>query len=70
MMARETYRFVPRPTGVEHQHPYLVFDGQDRLHFYLTVFAKEVTAQLSAGTARSYLYAILPFFSFLDTDPW
>ena len=70
MMARGTYRFVPRPAGVEHQHPYLVFDGQDRLHFYLTVLAKEATAQLSAGTVRTYLYAILPFFSFLDTDPW
>ena len=70
MMARETYRFVPRPANTEHQHPYLVFDGQDRLHFHLTVFAKEVTTQLSTGTARSYLYAILPFFSFLDTDPW
>ncbi len=70
MMARGTYRFVPRPAGVEHQHPYLVFDGQGRLHFHLTVLAKEATAQLSAGTVRTYLYAILPFFSFLNTDPW
>ncbi len=70
MMARGTYQFVPRPASAEHQHPYLVFDGQDRLHFHLTVFAKEATAQLSTGTARTYLYAILPFFSFLDTDPW
>ena len=70
MMARGTYRFVPRPAGVGHQHPYLVFDGQDRLHFHLTVLAKEATAQLSTGTARTYLYALLPFFDFLDTDPW
>ena len=70
MMARGIYQFVPRPAGTEHQHPYLVFDGQDRLHFHLTVFAKEATAQLSESTVRTYLYAILPFFSFLDTDSW
>lgn len=69
-MARGTYRFVSRPANAEHQHPYLVFDGKDRLHFHLTVFAKEATTQLSTGTARTYLYAILPFFSFLETDPW
>jgi hypothetical protein len=70
MMARGTYRFVPRPAGTQHQHPYLVFDRQGRLHFHLTVFAKEAAAQLSEGTVRTYLYAILPFFYFLDTDPW
>lgn len=59
MMVRGTYHFVPRPAGIEHQHPYLVFDGQDRLHFHLTVFAKEATSQLSEGTARTYLYAVL-----------
>ena len=70
MMVRGTYRFVSRPTDIEHQHPYLVFDGQDHLHFHLTVFAKEATAQLSAGTVRTYLYAMLPFFNFLDIDTW
>src|SRR2546430_970128 len=70
MMARGAYRFVPRPVDTGHQHPYLVFDGQDRLHFHLTVFAKEATAQLSESTLRTYLYAVLPFFTFLDTDPW
>ncbi len=70
MMARGTYRFVPRPVGIEHQHPYLVFDGHDRLHFYLTIFAKEAAAQVSTGTVRTYLYAVLPFFNFLDTDTW
>jgi integrase len=69
-MARRTYRFVARPVATPHQHPHLVFDGKDRLHFHLTVFAKEAVAQLSEGTVRTYLYAILPFFTFLDTDPW
>lgn len=70
MMARGASHFVSRPAGTEHQHPYLVFDGQDRLHFHLTVFAKEATAQLNGSTARTYLYAVLPFFQFLDTDHW
>lgn len=69
-MVRTTYHFVPRPSNVPHQHPYLVFDGQDRLHFHLTIFAKEADAQLSTSTARVYLYALLPFFTFLDTDIW
>ncbi len=69
-MARETYHFVSRPEDVEHQHPYLVFDRQDRLHFHLTVFAKEAAVQLSQGSARTYLYAVLPFFNFLETDLW
>lgn len=69
-MVKGTYHFVPRPVDTQHQHPYLVFDEQDRLHFHLTVFAKEAVSQLSEGTARTYLYAVLPFFTFLDTDLW
>lgn len=69
-MDKGSYHFVPRPPNVAHQHPYLVFDHQNRLHFHLTVFGKEAVAQQSESTARTYLYAILPFFTFLDTDIW
>ncbi len=69
-MAGEAYRFVSRPPSTLHQHPYLVFDNQDRLHFHLTIFGKEAVSQQSESTARTYLYAVLPFFSFLDTDTW
>lgn len=69
-MAGGSYRFVPRPSGTSHQHPYLVFDHQDRLHFHLTIFGKEAVSQQSDSTARTYLYAVLPFFSFLETDTW
>ena len=69
-MAGRNYHFVPRPSGTSHQHPYLVFDHQDRLHFHLTIFGKEAVSQQSNSTARVYLYAVLPFFSFLDTDIW
>lgn len=70
MMARGNYHFVPRPPSISHQHPYLVFDDQDRLHFHLTIFGKEAVAQQSNSTARVYLYAVLPFFTFLETDSW
>lgn len=69
-MVRGVYHFVARPADVAHQHPYLVFDCQDRLHMPLTAFGKEVVTQQSAGTARSYLYALMPFFTFLETDIW
>lgn len=69
-MAGGSYHFVPRPSGTSHQHPYLVFDHQDRLHFHLTIFGKEAVSQHSDSTARTYLYAVLPFFSFLETDIW
>src|SRR6266699_3129714 len=69
-MADEGYRFVARPAGAHHGHPVLVFDSAGRLHLTLTIFAKEATKRLSANSVAVYLYAILPFFSFLaSTQP-
>jgi len=65
-----SYWFAPRPKTVEHQHPFLVFDGHDRLHFPLTTFAKEACARVSPKTVQTYLYSLQPFFSWLDTDLW
>lgn len=65
-----SYWFTTRPKEAEHRHPYLVFDGNDRLHFPLTLFGKEASHRLSPKTAQTYLHAIIPFFSWLDTDPW
>ena len=65
-----SYWFTPRPKGVEHQHPFLVFDGSDRLHLPLTIFGKETTDRLSPKTVQTYLHSILPFFAWLDTDVW
>ncbi len=64
------YWFATRPTNVEHHHPYLVFDCQDRLHLPLTVYGKEANQRLSPKSAQTYLYAILPFFTYLDRDVW
>ncbi len=65
-----SYWFAPRPKTVEHQHPFLVFDGHDRLHLPLTTFAKEACARVSPKTVQTYLYSLQPFFSWLDTDLW
>jgi hypothetical protein len=43
----------------------LVFDGAGRLHLPLTIFAKEARKRLSPNSVTVYLYAMLPFFSFL-----
>ena len=65
-----SYWFAPRPKGVEHQHPFLVFDGNDRLHFPLTLFGKEASHRLSPKTVQTYLHALLQYFAWLDADPW
>src|SRR5258708_8274278 len=65
-----SYWFTSRPDGLEHGHPFLVFDCQDRLHLPLTVFGKEANARLSPKTAQTYLYSILPWFTCLETDVW
>ena len=57
-----SYWFAPRPKGVEHQHPFLVFDSNDRLHLPLTIFGKEASDRLSPKTVQTYLQL---FFHFL-----
>ena len=64
------YWFATRSKQVEHQHPYLVFDCQDRLHLPLTVYGKEASQRLSPKTVQTYLHAILPWFTWLETDAW
>lgn len=65
-----SYWFTPRPKNVEHQHPYLVFDTQDRLHFPLTRFAKEACIRLDPKTIQTYLYPLCSYFTWLDTNVW
>ena len=66
-MLQRAHKFVRRPADVGHCHPVRVFDPADRLHFPLTTFAREATRRLSASSVNVYLYALLPFFTFLDT---
>jgi integrase len=65
-MGAGRYRFVPRPITVEHAHPFLVFDGENRLHMPLTIFASRAAKWTAKGTVRNYLYHLLPFFTYLD----
>jgi hypothetical protein len=64
---QRAYRFVPRPAGVGHGHPVIVFDSAGRLHLPLTTFAREGTKRLSPSSVKVYLYALLPFFAFLNS---
>jgi integrase len=65
-----SYWFAPRPENTDHQHLYLVFDTRDRLHLPLTVYGKEASYRLSPKTVQTYLYALMPFFTWLETDEW
>jgi len=65
-----SFWFVARPNTVEHQHPYLVFDRQDQLHLPLTRFAKEACLRLAPKTVPVYLYALCPYFTWLDANTW
>lgn len=69
-MSRGKFWSASRPPGSAHGHPVLVFDPQDQLHLPLTVFAKALAGQLSAGRGRTYLAALLPFFTYLALDEW
>lgn len=64
-----SYSLCARPDA-SHGHPYLVFDCQGELHLPLIVFAKEARTRLAPSSLKKYLTNILPFFSWLDTDPW
>ena len=64
------YWLAHRSQTVEHQHPFLVFDCHDHLHMPLTTFAKEAYTRVGPKTVQAYLYSIMPFFSWLDTDVW
>src|ERR1051326_518722 len=66
-MVRSAYTFVARPADAGHDHPVLIFDGADQPHLPLTTFAREATRRLAASSVRVYLYALLPFFTFLDS---
>jgi integrase len=66
-MVGSAHSFVARPADAGHGHAVLVFDGAGRLHLPLTSFGKEAARRLSAKSVTVYLYALLPFFTFLDS---
>ncbi|CAE6733159.1 Phage_integrase domain-containing protein [Nitrospira defluvii] len=62
-----TYRLFSRPGSSHGGRRVLVFDGSNRLHLPLTHYCEEASSRLSRGTCRAYIYALMPFFSWLDT---
>jgi hypothetical protein len=65
-----SYWFVLRPKTVEHKHPVLVINAHDHLHLPLTTFAKEASTRVDPKTVQTYLYSLLPYFTWLDSDTW
>lgn len=64
------FRLVERPEGVASRYRYLVVDLTGLPHKALTRFFDRAQQELTEGAARTYLNAILPFFEYLETDPW
>lgn len=69
-MITGSYRAVTRPAGTSHQYPAIVFDRAGKMHMPLTTYAKVIKNSTTGGTMQTYLSAVLPFFTFLETDPW
>lgn len=66
----KAYWFVTRPLDAEHCHSFLIYNCTGQLHYELTRFGKLAAVTLSNETSRIYLYALLPYFTWLDTDEW
>lgn len=65
------FRFLLRPEGVpDSRYSLVVLAGDGCLHLPLTEFYRQMERELTGGAARSYLSALLPYFTYLETDPW
>ncbi len=62
------YWFAERPPDAGHGFPVLVFDADGQIDVPLSVFAGEARRRKTPGTVRAYLYAVLPFFTWLADD--
>jgi integrase len=70
MTQTKGFQMVRRPEGIVSQFERIVVDGKGHLHLALTRCYQQFRQELSDGTAHTYLSALLPYFSFLDTDHW
>ncbi len=69
MLSTQQFHVVKRPKGVPSRYPLIVADGQGLPHLPLTTFSHEMY-QYDEGTARTYLNALLPYFTYLVTNEW
>lgn len=70
MIRTKGFHIVRRPEGIVSQFEYVVVDGKGHPHLALTRCYHQFRQELSDGTAHTYLSALLPYFSFLNTDHW
>jgi len=70
MTQQKSFHIVWRPQGIVSQFERVVVDGQGYPHLALTQLYQQLRQELSDGTAQTYLQALLPSFSFLETDHW
>ena len=63
------FRTVACPPDAAHRFRVLVLDRRAQVHIPLTLFANCTRQQLSAGSARGYLAALLPFISEVERSP-
>ncbi len=64
------FHIVRRPEGIVNQFEHVVVDGRGYPHLALTRCYQQFRQELSEGSAHTYLMALLPYFSFLETDRW
>src|SRR5713101_6350474 len=64
------FRVIRRPASFKSRFSLVVVDGAGRPHLPLTTFYWRLHQQLSDGTARTYLNSMLPYFTYVATDPW
>lgn len=63
-----TFRCVARPQGVKSRYRVVVVDGRGDPHYALTEFAFQMEQILTEGAARTYVRALLPYFTYLSRD--
>ena len=62
------FRCVARPRGVTSRYRVVVVDGRGEPHYALTEFAFQMEQILTEGAARTYVRALLPYFTYLCSD--
>jgi len=70
MTQTKGFHVVRKPEGVVSQFEQVVVDGKGYPHLALTRCYQQFRQELSDGAAHTYLMALLPYFSFLETDHW
>ncbi len=70
MTQTKGFHVVRRPEGIVSQFEFVVVSGNGYPHLALTRCYQQFLQELCDGTAHTYLMALLPYFSFLETDHW